>query len=357
MPGGIASRHVFSMGRGLDMKYQLLLLLGTIPLLVSSAVTQNDAQMATVAVVDGDRISMEDLTETSGEPLARLEEQVYQLKQQKLDQMIEDRLLEREARRRKISLQKLIDDEVTSKAAAVTPEEIHKVYEFNKNQLQKPEEEVAEQIRSLLRDQKIATRHHEFAKSLKSMAKVSVYLDPPPPFRAHVGMEGPSRGPSDALVTIVEFEDFQCPFCKKAQETIQQVLARYKDRVRLVHRDFPLQPLHPASLKAHEAGRCAEAQGKFWEYRDLLYKNAPSAGLEQLASYASQLLINVNDFRKCLDSEKFKAAVQKDEDEGARLGVQGTPAFFINGRLLSGAQPESEFSRMIDEELDKRAQR
>jgi protein-disulfide isomerase len=184
-----------------------------------------------------------------------------------------------------------------------------------------------------------------------------VYLDPPVPFRAHVGVDGPTRGAPDALVTLVEFEDFQCPFCKKAQETVQNVLARYKDKVKLVHRDFPLQPLHPASLKAHEAARCAEEQGKFWEYRDLLYKNAPAANSDQLTQYASQLAMNLPDFDKCVESEKFRGIVQKDEDEGDRLGVQGTPAFFLNGRLLSGAQPDAEFSRIIDEELNKRAQR
>jgi len=313
--------------------------------------------MATVAEVEGERISLQDLKEASGEPLARLEQQAYQLKQQKLQQIIEDRLLAREARQRNISLESLIDAEITSKAAEVTPEEIHRVYELNKNQLQKPESEVEGQLRSLLHDQKVAERRREFAKSLQANAKVSVYLEPPPPFRAEVGVDGPSRGAAHALVTIVEFEDFQCPFCKKAQDSLQQVLVRYKDKVRLVHRDFPLQPLHPASLKAHEAGRCAEEQGKFWEYRDLLYKNAPAAGPEQLTNYASQIGMNLPDFKKCLDSGKFKAVVQKDEDEGVRLGVQGTPAFFINGRLLSGAQPESEFARMIDEELNKRAQR
>src|SRR5262249_30545548 len=152
----------------------------------------------------------------------------------------------------------------------------------------------------------------------------------PPPFRSHLGLEGPSRGPADALVTIVEFEDFQCPFCKKAQDTLQHLLIRYKDKVRMVHRDFPLQPLHPASRKAHEAARCAEEQGKFWEYRDLLYKTTPGASPDQLNHYASEVGIDVAEFKQCLDSGKFGAIVQKDEDEGERLGVQGTPTFFIN---------------------------
>lgn len=339
------------------MKYWTLLLVLSPAILFSPSEAQNDRELTTVAAIDGERISLQDLKEAVGEPLARLEEQVYQLQHDKLEQMIDDRLLEREAKRRNISLQSLVDTEITAKAAEVTAEEIHSVYELNKNQLQRSEPEVTEQLRSLLREQKVAARRHDFARSLQAKAKVSIYLDPPRPFRAHVSVDGPSRGASEAPVTIVEFEDFQCPFCKKAQQIVQRVLARYKDKVRLVHRDFPLQPLHPASVKAHEAARCAEEQGKFWEYRELLYKNAPSASPEQLTQYASQLAMNLPDFNTCLESDKFKTVVQKDEDEGNRLGVQGTPAFFINGRLLSGAQPDMEFSRMIDEELSKRAQR
>jgi protein-disulfide isomerase len=333
------------------------LLLEAVLLFVSPLFGQNQSQVTTVADVNGERISLQDLEQASGEPLAQLEDQAYRLKQQKLEQMIGDRLLAREASRRKVSVESLVETEVNAKAAAVSPEEIHNVYELNKNQLQKPEPEVADQIRNLLREQKIATRRAEFVKSLQSQAKVNIFLEPPPPFRSAVDGEGPSRGPADAQVTIVEFEDFQCPFCKKSQSTLEQVLLRYKDKVRVVHRDFPLQPLHPASQKAHEAARCAEEQGKFWEYRDLLYKNAPAAGPEQLSDYALKTGMDVPAFKTCVDSGKFKMVVQKDETEGDRLGVQGTPAFFINGRLLSGAQPEDEFVRVIDEELNKRAQK
>jgi protein-disulfide isomerase len=339
------------------MKYPSVFHIPAILLLVSPLFGQSEAEITTVADVNGERISLQDLKQASGEPLAILEDQAYKLKQQKLGQMIGERLLAREATRRRISVDALIEAEVTSKAAAVTAEEIHNVYEFNKSQLQKPEPEVTDQIRTYLRDQRVATRRQEFVKSLQSQAKVSIYLVPPPPFRSDVGLEGPSRGPADAPITIVEFEDFQCPYCKKAQSTLEQVLLRYKDKVRVVHRDFPLQPLHPASQKAHEAARCAEEQGKFWEYRELLYKNAPAAGPEQLNDYASKVGADSSAFKQCLESGKFKTLMQKDETEGDRLGVQGTPAFFINGRLLSGAQPENEFTRVIDEELNKRAQR
>ncbi|HUO24017.1 MAG TPA: thioredoxin domain-containing protein [Candidatus Aquilonibacter sp.] len=325
------------------------------PLFCKSAFSQS-GQTATVAEVDGERISAQELKEASGEDLATLEEQAYRLKQQKLEELIDNRLLSQEAKRRSIPLDELIRTEVTAKAKEVTSEEIHRVYELNKSKLQRPESEVAGQLRTVLIEQNTATRRHEFANTLRARAQVTVYLDPPAPYRAVVGLDGPSRGAPSAPVTIVEFEDFQCPFCRKAQDTLQQVLLKYKDSVRFVHRDFPLQPLHPASWKAHEAARCAAEQGKFWEYRDLLYKNAPAAP-EQLPTFASQLGLDSIAFKTCLESGKFKAAVQKDEDEGDRLGVQGTPFFFINGRPFPGAQPESEFSRVIDEELNKLAHR
>jgi protein-disulfide isomerase len=327
------------------------LALTTILLLVSAAIAQESAE--TVAKVDGEAISEQDLREASGASLARLEEQAYRLKEQKLDWMIEERLLAHEARRRNISVESLIDKEITSKTPEVTPQEIQSAYDLYKNQVRKPESEVDGQLRTLLHDRKVAARRQEFVKSLRATADVSVHMSPPPTFRANVGMEGPSRGAVDAPITIVEFEDFQCPFCKRAQDTLEPVLARYKERVRMVHRDLPLRTLHPASWKAHEAGRCAEEQGKFWEYRALLYKNAPAASPQELSNYASQAGLNVSDFTKCLDSGKFNAVVQKDEDEANRLGIQGTPVFFINGRLLSGAQPESEFVRIIEDELNK----
>jgi protein-disulfide isomerase len=306
-----------------------------------------------VAKVDGENISAQDLREAAGLSLARLEDETYRIKQQKLQSLIEDKLLAHEAGRRHVSLESLIETEITSKVGAVTPREIDALYEMYEKRWQKPESEVEGQLRSLLLEQKVRARRHEFAQSLQANAKVSVYLDQPTPVRAVVGVNGPSRGPASAAVTIVEFEDFQCPFCKRAQDTMEQVLARYQDRVRMVHRDLPLRTLHPAAWKAHEAGRCAEEQGKFWEYRALLYQNAAAISLDQLNNYASQADLNVSDFTKCLNSGKFNSVVQKDEDEANRLGIQSTPFFFINGRLLSGAQPESAFVRIIEDELSK----
>lgn len=154
-----------------------------------------------------------------------------------------------------------------------------------------------------------------------------------------------------APVTIVEFSDFECPYCKQVVPTLTQLLSRYPEKVKLVFRDFPLDSIHPQARKAAEAARCAEDQGKFWEYHDALFANAPKLGAEELAAYARQVGLDVASFQRCLGSGTHAAAVQKSVDEGIRLGVTGTPAFFINGELLSGAQPLDAFARVIEREL------
>ena len=149
----------------------------------------------------------------------------------------------------------------------------------------------------------------------------------------------PFKGPETAPVTIVKFEDFDCSFCQRAQATLAQLLARYGGQVKLVHRDFPIDPLHGKSL-AHEAARCADHQGKFWTYHDALY--AEAIGLD------------VGAFEQCLTGGTDRAVVQRDVDEGSRVGVKATPTFFINGRPLVGAQPLERFIQMIDDELVRR---
>src|SRR5436309_2842471 len=169
---------------------------------------------------------------------------------------------------------------------------------------------------------------------------------------AEVGGEGaPFLGPVAAPVTIVEFSDFQCPFCKQVVPTLTQVRSRYGEKVKLVYRDFPIDGLHPQARKAAEAARCAQDQGKFWDYHDALFANAPKLSLEQLKAYAQQVGLDLPSFERCLASGAHAAAVQKSVDEGIRLGVTGTPAFFINGEFVSGAQPVESFARVIEREL------
>ena len=161
----------------------------------------------------------------------------------------------------------------------------------------------------------------------------------------------PLRGPEKAAVTIVKFEDYQCPYCKTVQPTFLELLKRYDGKVKLVHKDLPLEEIHPQARPAAEAARCAGEQGKFWNYHDRLYAQAPKLGAEDLKSAAKEVGLNLASFEQCFTSGKFKAAVQKDLNDGANLGLTGTPAFFINGREISGSQPVEAFAAIIDEEL------
>jgi protein-disulfide isomerase len=167
------------------------------------------------------------------------------------------------------------------------------------------------------------------------------------------GDRGFSRGPKDAPVTIVEFSDFQCPFCKTATVTIKQVLDKYPGKVRLVFRDYPLASLHPQAPKAHEAARCAADQSKFWEYHDVLFERSPKLSVPELKRYAQELKLDATAFDQCLDSGKHTAQVDKDFQEGVSLGLTGTPSFFINGKQIVGAQPFATFQKVVDGELAK----
>jgi protein-disulfide isomerase len=243
---------------------------------------------------------------------------------------------------------------VNSKVPPITEAEIQGFYNSNKERLRVEFDKVHDQIRDYLREQRVESRKNEFFKTLRSKGKVTTYLKPPPIFRADVAVNGaPFKGSERAPVTIVKFEDFQCPYCKTVQTTYQVLLKRYDGIVRLVHKDLPLDSIHPQARQAAEAARCAGEQGKFWEYHDTLYANSPKAAVEDLKAYAKQVGINTASFEQCFTSGKYKGLVQRDLSEGAQLGLTGTPTFFINGREMSGAQPVEAFTAVIDEELNQ----
>jgi protein-disulfide isomerase len=302
--------------------------------------------------VGGEAIAAEEVEKAIAAQLSKLEEQIYNLKHQKLEALIAERLLAREAAKRGITVQALLDAEVTGKVEPVTEQQIETFYQANKAGLKGDEETVREQIRAYLQKQKLAAQREGFVQSLRSQATVVVHLKAPPVFRAEVSVDGaPFKGSAPAPVTIVEFSDFHCPFCKGVLPTLSQLESQYGDKVRLVFRDYPIDNLHPAARKAHEAARCANEQGKFWAYHDALFANAPKASPEQLKTYVQEVGLDVAAFEQCANSETYQAAVQRDLEEGSRVGVTGTPAFFINGRLVSGAQSLESFVRVIEEEL------
>jgi protein-disulfide isomerase len=150
------------------------------------------------------------------------------------------------------------------------------------------------------------------------------------------------------------FSDYECPYCKRGEDVVAQVMSTYGDKIRLVFRDYPL-PFHANARPAAEAAKCANAQGKFWEYHDKLFANQASLGVEDLKRYAGEVGLDQAQFDSCVGERKFQNDVQADLDAGQQVGVDGTPAFFINGRMLSGAQPFEAFKSVIDEELAAKA--
>lgn len=312
------------------------------------------SQREVVAELDGEKITVEEVEKPIGNQISKLEEQIYNLKRERLEAIVADRLLAKEAKRRGMSVTALLDQEVTAKVGLVTEQEVDDFYQKNKAQMRGEEAKLREQIRSYLQNQKLNARRVEFLESLAAKSKIVVHLKPPPVFRAEVSADGaPFKGGAKAPVTIVKFEDFQCPFCKQVQATFEKLLARYGDKIKVAHRDFPIDSLHPQARLAHEAARCANEQGKFWAYHDKVYANSSKVSADDLKSYARELGLDPAKFNQCVDSGKYKAAVQNDVDEGSRLGVTGTPAFFINGRMISGAQPFESFARVIDDELSR----
>ena len=158
------------------------------------------------------------------------------------------------------------------------------------------------------------------------------------------------KGTKGAKVVMVEYSDFQCPFCGRAEPTVEQVLKDYAGKIEFVYRHFPLS-FHENARPAALASECANEQGKFWEYHDTLYANQGAETAADLVKYATDLKLDMTKFNDCVKTEKYASVVDGDEAQGGQYGVQGTPAFFINGKLLSGAQPYSAFKQMIDAAL------
>jgi len=304
------------------------------------------------ARIDDQVITMQELQNALASQLAKLQEQKHQLMQSKLEELIAERLLTREAKRRGMTMEDLLKAEVASKIAGVTDAEVTSFITENKARLRGETAELRPKVRDYLKDQKVAQQGKAYVASLREGAKVTILLQDPEPIRVAVKADGAyAQGPKDAPVTLVEFTDFQCPFCGRALATVKEVIRQYPEKVRWVFRDFPIASLHSNAPKAAEAARCAGDQGKFWEYHDLLFESQAQATIADFKRFAEQLKLDPKGFGQCMDSGKHQAAVEADVQEGTRLGITGTPTFFINGRIMVGAQPLDSFKKVIEAEL------
>jgi protein-disulfide isomerase len=310
-----------------------------------------DDKVATV----GDRtITRAELEEHVRPKLIELDNERYEALREGLDDLIADELEKREAKARGITVEQLEKQEVEAKVPAPSDADVQKVYDQNKAQLGgQTLEQIKPRIVEYLKQQKTDQRRSAFIEELKKKYKTTVALRPPVIDVATAGRPEKGGG-AKAPVTIIEFSDYQCPFCGRAEGTVDQVMKTYGDKVRLVYRDFPL-PMHPQARPASEAANCANAQGKFWEYHARLFANQTALTEDKLKEYAKDLGLDTAKFEQCLAQKPFKAAIDKDIEDGSKVGVTGTPAFFINGRMLSGAQPFDKFKEVIDEEISAKS--
>jgi len=302
-----------------------------------------------VATVAGQPIFEEELLETLGPQQAmQLRTQEYEAKSKTLDSLIRLKLVQAEAKKRGISPEKLIEQEVESKVADPTDGEVE-AYFWGQNRTGASFEEVKEQYRASLKQLKLQKARKVYADSLRAKIEVAVLLRPPSVTVTY----DPARvkGDPKAPITIVEFSDFQCPYCKKSESTLHELLTKYSGRVKLAYLDFPLREIHPQAQNAAEAARCAGEQGKFWEYHDALYAEQSKLDGAELLVHARALHLDEKSFQSCLSSGKFKSKIEADLAQGSKVGVAGTPGFFVNGVFLSGARPEADFEKIIDSQL------
>jgi protein-disulfide isomerase len=304
---------------------------------------------APVATVEGQPIYEQDLMSTAGPSLLDLHKQEYKLRSEALNQVIRKKLVELEAKKRGLTSDDLLKQEVDSKVAEPSDDEAKGYYLAVKNQTTLPFEQVKSQVKQFLRNAEIQQAREKYADAMRDNTQVSVLLQPPVVQMSY----DPARvkGAGDAPITIVEFADFQCPFCTRVEPLLNDVLAKYKGKVKLAYRDFPLAPIHAHAEMAAEASRCALAQDKYWEMHDAMFAEQSKLDEAALLKTAAGLGIDQKAFESCLKSNKYKEPVQQDFQAGSEAGVNATPTFFINGEFLGGAQSAADFATIIDRQL------
>jgi protein-disulfide isomerase len=319
-------------------------------LAVVNGETITEKQVQTEAAAELDRLEAKRLQFESG--LARDKQTVME---NQLNQMIEDRLLTAEAKKQGTTTDKLVEEQVDKKVTAPADEAILKFYNDNKARINGSFADTARDIRDYLMDREHEKLFSAYVESLKKEYKVTSYIEPA---RTTVATAGyPSKGPANAAVTIVEFSDFECPYCGGFYPTLKEIEKNYKDKIRIVYRQFPLTSIHPHALKAAEASLCANDQGQFWQMHDAMFTDQANLEVSDLKEKAAKLSLNTGTFNTCLDSSKYAAAIKNEILEGAKVGVNGTPSMFINGRFLSGDQPYDDIAKMIDDELTRAAKK
>ncbi len=305
----------------------------------------------------GDRtISMREVEqfwrESDPVSFARVQQQLYEARKRALDGVIAEYLLGREAARRGRTVEELLAEAVPAGTPAVTDAEVRQAYDQSSAAARGLTLEQARPvILAYLQQQKAREARQQLVDRLRNAAAPDILIALEPPRQAvPVAGTDPVRGAPAAPVAIVAFSDFECPFCRRAVPVLQRLLETYREQVKLVWKDFPL-PSHPMAALAAEAARCAQDQGKFWEYHDRLFAEADTLEPGRLRVLAAELGLELKAFDDCVYSRRHRERVAAGLQEGRRLGVEATPTVFINGRRITGLAPFETYERVLLDEL------
>ena len=296
--------------------------------------------------IDGQKLTMADFEKKAPSGLFHARNTFYEAEKKHLEELITQSLLERAAAKEHLTVEQLIEKHVNSTVAADPSDDALRVY-YEGIENPPPFDQVKEQIIKNIRDKRIAKAKAAYLKSLRTEAKVNIMLTPP---RANVSMKDtPLRGPVDAAVTIVEYADYECPYCQQSQPILDKIEKDFKGKIAFAYKDTPL-PMHAHAQKAAEAALCAMDQGKYWEVHDMLYSTR-QLDVAKLKEDARTLKLDVAAFDKCLDSGAKASIISANISEGQGYQLQGTPSFFVNGRFFSGGMSYDQFKAVIEEEI------
>lgn len=307
-----------------------------------------------VAMVEGEQILEKDFIKGIESDLYEAEMKVYEIKYAKLQSLILERFMNKDPNKKGLTNDQFLDQYI-AKSIKISDADVEK---FIKER-QIPKDQINPEIRTRIVDYlTLEAKKGSVEKWLAEKTKkspVEIYLTKPslPVFEVTAG-DAPFKGGADAKVTIVEFSDFQCPFCSKGAVVLAEIEKKYGNKVKIAFKNFPL-PFHTQAKGAAEAGLCANEQGPkfFWKMHDAMFADQAKLDKDNLIATAKKVGLKEADFKTCVESGKFKAKVEADVTEGQGIGLKSTPTFFVNGKLISGAQPLEVFSEVIDEELAK----
>lgn len=316
-----------------------------------SAVTETAAQTENpvVAVVNGREIKQREVDELLIGQVMALEEQLYAIRKASLENLVSTVLLEAEAARRGMSSKELRKF-LTAGSVAVTPAEVETAYAENAASFgAMGPDEAKERLRLGLETQARMEKYRQALKELRQAATVEFFLrEPRWPWLA-IADNSPILGAKNGAVTIIEFADFQCPYCRSSQKVIKELLEAYPDDVRLIFKHLPLET-HSQAFTAARAAFCAGREGRFWEFHDSVFA-LRKLGTEDMRKAAEELKLPLTKFDACLTSDDSHEAVTQNKREAARWGITSTPTFMVNGKIIQGATDLDSFKNLIEQEL------